>query len=427
MTPLLCRLSGFAGIVALLLFSSCSPEPLTVTTITAQAPPGAISGCYLVQTDSWTDTEDIVVMPLEEVKPPRRILAVGGLYPGDDGYSLIEWTVAVHPRTGQPDRAALKAGPPYLPVPGFFRIAAVGDIMPGRGFDTLLSGPDGIADALGDVASLLSGPDLLIGNLETAVTDDGTAVPKSYNFNVPRESLEAVTALGFDFYHLANNHGWDYGETGFRDTLDALASSGAGYSGAGLNLDEARFAWETETPAGDSIRILSLGAYYTERNGFDGASAATAGPEKPGVLWDSSENEMFIRETLGKNDAFTIVTVHGGYEWEDAPRDEVKALYRRYIDWGADLVLAHHPHVLQGMEYYNDAYIAYSLGNFIFPGMKGWYTGEETGVLEFLFLEGRIVGIDFHPVRIDDIRLRRAEGEGIDTRFLEMSIALSRP
>lgn len=296
--------------------------------------------------------------------------------------------------------------------------------MPGRGFGELLLVPEGVDKALGDVAALLSTPDLLIGNLETAVTESKEAVKKSYNFKVSEDVLDAVVALGFDFFHLANNHGWDYGEAGFRDTLDAVNRIGAGYSGAGLDLEGARFAWETETHDGRRIRVLSLGAYFTERNGFDGASTAAAGEGKPGVLWDSPENEDFIRSVLVRDDAFTVVTVHGGYEWEDEPRDDMKALYRRYVDWGADLVLAHHPHVLQGMEFYGGGLIAYSLGNFIFPGMAGWYTGEETGVLDLRLYDGRIVGVDFHPIRIDDTRLRRAEGEGITKRFWEMSAEL---
>ncbi len=178
------------------------------------------------------------------------------------------------------------------------------------------------------------------------------AVEKSYNFKVSSNILDAVIALGFDYFHLANNHGWDYGEAGFRDTLDAVASTDVGFSGVGLDIDEARFFWNTRTPDGTAIRILSLGAYYPERNGFNGSMAAAAGKDKPGVLWDSPENEDFIRSALAGDDAFTIVTVHGGYEWEDSPRDEVKVIYRRYVDWGADLVLAHHPHVLQGMELY---------------------------------------------------------------------------
>ncbi len=304
-------------------------------------------------------------------------------------------------------------------------IAAVGDIMPGRGFDTLFLSPGGPQKALGDVLPLLKDADLLIGNLETAVTDSDDATPKSYNFKVSPPILNAlVTDAGFDYFHLANNHGWDYGEEGFRDTLSALDASGVGYSGAGLSLEESRSYWETETPEG-KVRILSLGAYFTERNGFDGASAAASGPDKPGVLWDSPGNEAFIREVLGRDDAFTIVTVHGGYEWEDSPRADIREKYRRYIDWGADLVLAHHPHVLQGIEYYGRGLIAYSLGNFIFPGMKGWYTGEETGVLQVTISDGELKDVVFHPVRIDNTLLRRADGEGINERFWEMTRELA--
>jgi poly-gamma-glutamate capsule biosynthesis protein CapA/YwtB (metallophosphatase superfamily) len=88
-------------------------------------------------------------------------------------------------------------------------------------------------------------------------------------------------------------------------------------------------------------------------------------------------------------------------------------------------VLAHHPHVLQGMELYEGSIIAYSLGNFIFPGMSDWYSGEETGVLEMHLYDGRIIGVDFRPVLIDNIRLRRADGSGIAERFWEMSSELA--
>ncbi|MDT8297864.1 MAG: CapA family protein, partial [Spirochaetaceae bacterium] len=91
----------------------------------------------------------------------------------------------------------------------------------------------------------------------------------------------------------------------------------------------------------------------------------------------------------------------------------------------ADLVLAHHPHVLQGMELYDGALIAYSLGNFIFPGMKGWYSGEETGILDIRLHDGCLVGLDFFPVGIDDVILRRAEDSDIAEGFWMMSRELS--
>ena len=416
----------------------------TTTVLSVDAPELAIGREFLVPTADWRDLresvsladigdDDPVLVRLTDLALPEKMLAVDGKYPGDDGYPLVEWTILSvdgPPFSGLEawltDEAAraLEADRSLRPDPRMFHLAAVGDIMPGRGFGELLLGPDGVDDALGDVASLLAAPDLLIGNLETAVTESDEAVEKSYNFKVSEEVLDAVVALGFDFLHLANNHGWDYGERGFRDTLDALNRTGVGYSGVGTDIDNARFAWERKLPGGGLIRVLSLGAYYTERNGFDGSSAAAAGEGKPGVLWDSPVNEEFIRSILVRDDAFTVVTVHGGYEWENEPRNDVKALYHRYVDWGADLVLAHHPHVLQGMEFYDGGLIAYSLGNFIFPGMTGWYTGEETGILDFRLYEGRIVGVDFHPVRIDDIRLRRAEGEGIGERFRGMSTEL---
>ncbi|MDF1569637.1 MAG: CapA family protein [Spirochaetaceae bacterium] len=434
------------------------------TLLTPRRPEYAFSRHYLVPVLPWLDSRrsvslghvgsgvfgsasesaEPVFQRLEDVALPYKMAALDGLYPGDEDYPLTVWSVltvaakdgevsARHTRLmGKLENTAAAAAAESLekhiqmnPVPRFYHLAGVGDIMPGRGFDDMIFGENGIEKTLGDVAPLLEAPDLLIGNLEAAVTVSNNATPKSYNFKVAPDVPAALVDVGFDFFHLANNHGWDYGEEGFLDTLSAVRRSGAGFSGAGENLEQARFAWETKTPEGSMVRILSLGACFAERNGFNGALSAAAGENKPGVLWDSPENEEFIRSVLGRSDAFTVVTVHGGYEWESVPREDVTRLYRRYVDWGADLVLAHHPHVLQGMELYDGALIAYSLGNFIFPGMKGWYSGEETGILDIRLHDGCLVGLDFFPVGIDDVILRRAEDSDIAEGFWMMSRELS--
>lgn len=213
--------------------------------------------------------------------------------------------------------------------------------------------------------------DFTVANLETPVTKNGTPAPnKEFVYKSPPEAIPAMKEAGIDLVNLANNHSMDQGESGLLDTFQVLEDNGLEYVGAGPDAKRA------------------YAPVYVERNGirmaFFGFSRVVpnvswyAGKNKPGIAvsYDPAKAVEAIQQARGQAD-LVIVIAHWGKEREDYPVDHQMELSRAYIDAGADLVIGGHPHVLQGFEQYNEKWIAYSLGNFIFTRSndpKTWET-----------------------------------------------------
>ena len=122
-----------------------------------------------------------------------------------------------------------------------------------------------------------------------------------------------------------------------------------------------------------------------------------------------------------------MVLVHGGVEWSAFPSGEQKMLYRRIVRNGADLVVGSHPHVLQGMEVYGNGLIAYSLGNFLFPGMEGTPGGTDSVILRVGVWRGKTRYVQAFGVRLSGLRVRQDQTRSIRLRFLESTRALNEP
>ncbi len=202
----------------------------------------------------------------------------------------------------------------------------------------------------------LSG-DIVFGNLETAVTRRGEKADKKWNFRCPEENLAALSAAGYTVLNLANNHVMDYGPTGLGDTLAALARRGFLHMGAGKDMAAAR------KPV-----FVSAGGF---RIGFLGLTSTVpefmwAKSRKPGTAYsDFDRFPLWIGEARKECDLL-VVSFHGGTEKMEAPQPIQRAFGRAAVDAGADLVLGHHPHVLQAVEFYKGKPILHSLGNFLF-------------------------------------------------------------
>jgi poly-gamma-glutamate synthesis protein (capsule biosynthesis protein) len=374
-------------------------------------------------------------VPMSAVHLPYKALAVDGRYPGDPDYPLYRRSlVRFEPvdRKELPDRfrgegsvsAALAAWfaqaekntPPPKP-PERIRIGGVGDLMVARGVQEMLigKGAAGRKKVFGDTLPLLRDQDLLLGNLEGAVTARGTPTPKSYNFRFRPEVLPELKAAGFDYLSLTNNHCWDYGRSGFLDTLSHFKRYEVPTSGAGRSPEEARRPTEFRL-SGRTVRVLSVAAYPQEKNGFDGRTQASVTSDRPGILFSGPEALEAVRSFSG-DDSIDVVMVHGGQEWQDRPTAEQQRFYRSLVDAGANLVLGSHPHVLQGLESSSDGLIAYSLGNFVFPGMYVIPRAEETLLLSVVFYRDRPLYVEAYPIRISHRVLTRAEESGILDRF----------
>lgn len=331
-------------------------------------------------------------------------------------------------------RVEVDPGPSTLPV----RLNFVGDMMlarryenPGGIIDTL--GPRGVFDSikpyLGDAA------DITVGNLECPLADTGTRHPtKPIVFRGRPSNVAGFVHAGIDVVSLANNHILDYGEPALEQTRRVLDSSGIRHSGAG------RDAYEAHRPlfvqkSGLNFAFLA----YSDRNGqYDNYQPyLDAGYAKPGFAYEDSWRIFGMIRRVDSVADRIVVELHSGIEYETAPSDEdewyspyasapaenIRALRRRIIEAGADAVICHHPHVLQGLEVHEGRLIAHSLGNFAFD--QEYTETYPSLIVNALVDERGFYEYSLTPVYLDDYIPRRARGE-LGRHILDYLARLSR-
>lgn len=258
-----------------------------------------------------------------------------------------------------PETAAQAAAIPTEAQPATITIAAVGDMIFDRKVKELIKKEGGQAP-LAVVADRLSKADVAIGNLESTIADSGEKnETKDVTFRGHPAGIEGLKLAGFDALSLANNHMLDYGPEPLEDTVAALDEAGIGHAGAGENKNA---AWKPATIDVDGTKVAYLAFTHVLPAGFL-ASDSRAGVASGKM--DLSLIDEAVREAKNTHD-YVIVSFHWGVEYEDFANGDQVMKARRVIDAGADMVLAHHPHVIQGVEFYNDKLIAYSLGDFVF-------------------------------------------------------------
>lgn len=248
--------------------------------------------------------------------------------------------------------------------------------------------PGGLATLPG----LFAGSDLVMVNLETALTTGGTAEPKKYRFRTAPSALQVLADAGVDVVSLANNHGMDYGRgQGLTDTLNARAHSPIPALGMGANTADAISPWRT-TIKGQPIAVFAFVGL-----GLEGSGKATwpARADRAGMAtWYDHRDAILAGVRAAQRRGDLIVTyVHWGTERQTCPNRQQRAIAAALIAAGADIVVGAHPHVLQGAGFQDGALVAYSLGNFV------WYSGAgaPTAVLHVTIRGGKPVRYDLVP------------------------------
>ena len=206
----------------------------------------------------------------------------------------------------------------------------------------------------------------------------------------PVAAIEICKQWGVTHFALANNHIMDYGADGLRSTLDHMGE--ASYFGAGLSFDRAFQPCITEL-GGKRIALLAFAEaqFGVLKDESDEAQA--------GYAWvDHPKARQSIRDARAISD-HVIVQVHAGLEMIGLPLPEWRLRYRELIDSGADLVIGHHPHVIQGSECYKGKMIYYSLGNFYMDVMLRQADSGSGGVLIVTLGDGGLES-EFIPIRV---------------------------
>ena len=196
---------------------------------------------------------------------------------------------------------------------------------------------------LKNVKSVFKKDDLTLVNLEGTLTGATTRANKTFTFKGSTSYTKILTGSGVEAVNLANNHTMDYGQKGFDDTVAALKEAGIKYSG------------------------YSKIAYYKTKGikiAMIGLSALSANTESDIV----KQTKDLIKKARDHGADIVITSFHWGVERDYYPNSRQVNIAKAAIDNGSDLVIGHHPHVLQGISMYKGKYIAYSLGNFCFGG-----------------------------------------------------------
>jgi len=234
-------------------------------------------------------------------------------------------------------------------------LIAVGDVMLGRDIAS-------VPEPLSGITPWLRSADLAMGNLECVLAEGGTARPGPYRLRAPSPAAGVLANAGFDLLGLANNHTLDYGPEGLAETVTRLHEVGIATVGAGP--DQADAARPVIRDVG-GMRLAFL-AFNTVADPDD-----IAGPGGwTRAMWDQTKAVSAIAAVRAEA-AAVIVSLHWGYEYELRPDPAQHDIAQALLDAGADLVIGHHPHVVQGTEIRGDGFVAYSLGNLIFDQQQG--------------------------------------------------------
>ncbi len=221
-------------------------------------------------------------------------------------------------------------------------ILSFGDVMFDRGVRSVMDkGIDVLGNLKGEEGKFLKGYDFGILNLEGPITTSEVGQDKIYNFKFDPIVTDILSQNNFNLVNLANNHIYDYYSKGVEDTFHHLKTAGVEHFG-GMKLE-------------DSYTIKSVG---DKKIAFVGIDETT----RPIKL----DNFYPLLQKLKSENDFVFVNIHWGYEYDKLPSKFQEDIGHSLIDNGADVVIGHHPHVVQSVEVYKNGVIFYSLGNFIF-------------------------------------------------------------
>ncbi|HBR81070.1 MAG: hypothetical protein UX09_C0007G0008 [Candidatus Uhrbacteria bacterium GW2011_GWE2_45_35] len=241
------------------------------------------------------------------------------------------------------------------------KISAVGDVMLSRAVGSkLYSVP--VEQAFAGVYGEFLDSDLVFGNLESVLATSTLESTKEIRFQADPARIDVLGFLSFSHLSVINNHNGDYGQAAWEESVENLRAAGISPIGGYRNDGETVF--------------LEINGKRMAFLAFD----TTIYNLTPESLTEQISQAAAVSD-------ITIVSFHWGAEYQHFPNTEQKELAHTAIEAGADIVIGHHPHVLQGIEKYQNGLIFYSLGNFIFDQF-----GEDEN-------ESLIVHLEFNEVR----------------------------
>lgn len=270
------------------------------------------------------------------------------------------------------------APPPKLQLEHFeigrAHVVAVGDVMMHGGVKAAAESADhrlggrsinagGYRELFRELEPAISAADLAFANIEFPVAPTTAKGTRSMVFDAPPVVLDALGDVGFDVVSFANNHVYDQGRAGFMETLDHIDATPLRRIGAGFTCDE---AYAPKIVASNGISIAWLGATQVQNDWLNEGEDVACVAE---IDVDRILRSVALAREEGAD--LVIFSAHWGVEYETSPRRLLQhAIAHDLVEGGVDVLLGHHPHSLQPIEWITTrdgrrTLVAYSLGNFI--------------------------------------------------------------
>ncbi|WHH56886.1 CapA family protein [Petroclostridium sp. X23] len=291
-------------------------------------------------------------------------------------------------------------------------IKAIGDIMLGRGVAYHTKGDYTLP--FKETAEFLKSADITFSNVEFVLSERGQKLEGKINLRGEPKSVEGLKFAGIDIVSIANNHMMDYNELGLLDTMETLSRNNIKYAGAGKNLMDAR------TPAIIEVKGVKVGflaysdfahygfwdspkknrmRFFEAKDDVSGVAPLKHQDDKNGnaVKYEIDPIVEDIQKLKEQVD-LVAVSFHWGVENSHNVPSLQRELAHSIIDAGADMILGHHPHVLQGIEIYKGKPVIYSMGNFIFD--QNEKANNESMMVDMDFTNGKLSRLEMLPLQI---------------------------
>ncbi|MCK5413599.1 MAG: CapA family protein [Candidatus Pacebacteria bacterium] len=291
------------------------------------------------------------------------------------------------------------------------KMIAVGDIMLSRGVEGKMISKNDYKYPFLKIADITTNADIVFGNLETSLIAGRRIQDNEMVFRADPKVIEGLNFAGFNVLNIANNHIMNFGKDGLESTIKILDENNISHIGAGVGKDEI-YKSAVKNIKGTKFAFLGFTYNSDQRKLSDGEIYGVASMDI-GKIKEAVRAEKLDADIV-------IVSMHAGVEYQTSPSLFQQNFARNAIDAGADLVIGHHPHVVQTVEKYKEGYIIYSLGNFVFDQM--WSNETRLGAMaEIIFQDKKIKSVKFIPIKSYDysqpIVIKGAEAEMILERL----------
>ena len=254
-------------------------------------------------------------------------------------------------------------------------------------------------DRLNVVAEKLAKYDYVIANLESPLTNkNNTLVCKSMHLRTPTVNVELLMHLHINAVSLANNHSYDFGKKGLVETMKTLDSKGIEWFGANSKHLMKEINREKICFSGFCCYSTN-GTGYIKENKSEGINPLT---------YDNVIKQLDIDRD---NEAFSIISFHWGDEHTNYPKSEHISLVKKIVEKKDVVIWGHHPHIIQGIQKYNNSIVAYSLGNFLFDDcvsitgnfvLKQKSDNKKSFILSVEIKNGVIVNHEYHGIKDEE-------------------------